>query len=58
MKNSFFLFLFLILGCNNYDLLIKEKGISILIEAKENIDIDPRGDKNPIIKMKIIGRWN
>ena len=42
---------------NNIDLCIKEEGIPILVEAKENIAIDPRGDKNPKTKMKIIGRW-
>lgn len=42
---------------NNIDLCIKEKGIPILVEAKEKIAIDPRGDKNPNTKIKIIGRW-
>jgi len=42
---------------NNIDLCIKEKGIPILVEAKENIAIDPRDDKNPSTKMKVIGRW-
>lgn len=42
---------------NNIDLCIKEKGIPIFVEAKENIAIDPRGDKNSKIKMKVIGRW-
>ncbi len=42
---------------NNIDLCIKETGIPILVEAKENIAIDPRGDKNSNTKMKVIGRW-
>lgn len=42
---------------NNIDLCIKEKGIPILVETREKIAIDPRGDKNPYTKMKIIGRW-
>ena len=42
---------------NNIDLCIKEKGIPILVEAKENIAIDPRDDKNSNTKMKVIGRW-
>lgn len=42
---------------NNIDLCIKEKGIPILVEAKEKIAIDPRDDKNPSTKIKVIGRW-
>ena len=42
---------------NNIDLCIKEQGIPILVEVKENIAIDPRDDKNPSTKMKVIGRW-
>lgn len=42
---------------NNIDLCIKENGIPILVEVKENIAIDPRGDKNSKNKMNIIGRW-
>ena len=42
---------------NNIDLCIIEKGIPILVEAKENIAIDPRDDKNSNTKMKVIGRW-
>ena len=42
---------------NNIDLCIKEKGIPILVEAKENIAIDPKGDKNFKTKIKVIGRW-
>ena len=41
---------------NNIDLCIKEKGRPIIVEANQNIAIDPRGDKNPYTKMKIIGR--
>ena len=41
---------------NNIDLCIREKGRPIIVEAKQNIAIDPRGDKNPYTKMKIIGR--
>jgi hypothetical protein len=40
-----FIFLFLIVGCKNIDLCIKENGILVLVMAKENIAIDPRGDK-------------
>ena len=42
---------------NNIDLCIKEKGTPILVEAKEGIAIDPRGDKNPYTKINVIGRW-
>jgi hypothetical protein len=34
------------LGFKNIDLCIKENGIPVSVEAKENIAIDPRGDKN------------
>lgn len=42
---------------NNIDLCIKEKGRPIYVEATENIAIDPRGDKNPFTKIKVLGRW-
>ena len=42
---------------NNIDLCIKEPGIPILVEVKENIGIDPRGDKNPATKTKVVSRW-
>ena len=42
---------------NNIDLCIKEKGLPIRVEVKENIAIDPRGDKNPLTKINILGRW-
>ena len=42
---------------NNIDLCIKEKGLPIRVEVKENIAIDPRGAKNPSTKINILGRW-
>lgn len=42
---------------NNIDLCIKEKGLPIRVEVKENIVIDPRGDKNPSTKINILGWW-
>ncbi len=42
---------------NNIDLCIKEPGIPIRVKVKGNIAIDPRGDKNPITKAKVISRW-
>jgi hypothetical protein len=42
---------------NNIDLCIKENGVPILVEAKENIAIDPNNDKNPFTEINILGRW-
>ena len=42
---------------NNIDLCIKEPGMPILVKVKENIGIDPRGDKNPATKTKVVSRW-
>lgn len=42
---------------NNIDLCLKESGIPILVSVKENVAIDPRGDKNPETKLKVMSRW-
>lgn len=42
---------------NNIDLCLKESGIPIFVHVKENIAIDPRGDKNPETKTKVVNRW-
>ena len=42
---------------NNLDLCLKESGIPILVEADAGIAIDPRGDVNPVTRMKVISRW-
>lgn len=42
---------------NNIDLCIKENGTPIMVEAKANIAIDPRNDKNSYTKASITGRW-
>lgn len=42
---------------NNIDLCLKESGIPILVNVKENVAIDPRGDKNPETKLKVLNRW-
>ena len=42
---------------NNLDLCLKEKGIPILVEAKENIAIDPRDDPNPQTRREVLSRW-
>ena len=42
---------------NNIDLCLKEEGIPILVQVKENVAIDPRGDKNPNTRSEIISRW-
>jgi hypothetical protein len=42
---------------NNIDLCLKQTGIPILVDANENIAIDPNGDKNPKTKIEILSRW-
>ena len=42
---------------NNIDLCLKESGVPIKLEVKENIAIDPRDDKNPKTEIKILSRW-
>ncbi|MCP4751470.1 MAG: hypothetical protein GY866_11290 [Proteobacteria bacterium] len=42
---------------NNIDLCLKESGVPILVKVKDNIAIDPRGDKNPVTNAKVISRW-
>lgn len=42
---------------NNIDLCLKQSGIPILVEVNENIAIDPRDDKNPKTKVKVVSRW-
>jgi hypothetical protein len=42
---------------NNIDLCFKQASIPILLEVKENITIDPRYDKNPKTKVKVVSRW-
>lgn len=42
---------------NNIDLCIKESGIPILVQVKENIAIDPNNDKNPRTETKVLSRW-
>ena len=42
---------------NNIDLCLKEDGIPISLEVKENTAIDPRDDKNPKTQIKVVSRW-
>lgn len=42
---------------NNIDLCLKESGIPISVKVKENVAIDPRGDKNPETEVKVVSRW-
>jgi len=42
---------------NNIDLCLKQSGVPILVEVKEDIAIDPRNDKNPKTKVKVVSRW-
>ena len=42
---------------NNIDLCLKQSGIPILVEVKENIAIDPNDDKNPKTAVKVVKRW-
>lgn len=42
---------------NNIDLCLKQSGIPISVEVRENIAIDPRDDKNPKTKVKVVSRW-
>lgn len=42
---------------NNIDLCLKEDGIPIRLEVKENTAIDPRDDKNPKTQIKVVSRW-
>ncbi|MGI9532992.1 hypothetical protein [Lutimonas sp.] len=42
---------------NNIDVCLKESGIPILVNVNENVAIDPRGDKNPVTKVKVVSRW-
>jgi len=42
---------------NNIDLCLKQAGIPILVEVKENIAIDPNNDKNPKTQVKVLSRW-
>ncbi len=42
---------------NNIDLCLKESGTPIKVVVKENIAIDPRGDKNPKTEVKVVSRW-
>lgn len=42
---------------NNIDLCLKQKGIPILVEANENIAIDPNNDKNPKTQIEVVSRW-
>jgi len=42
---------------NNIDLCLKQSGTPILVEAKENIAIDPNNDKNPKTQIKVVSRW-
>ncbi|MEM8847513.1 MAG: hypothetical protein AAGD17_10460 [Bacteroidota bacterium] len=42
---------------NNIDLCLRESGIPLLLKVKENITIDPRGDKNPKTEITIKSRW-
>jgi len=42
---------------NNIDLCLKQAGIPILVEVKENIAIDPNDDKNPKTQVKVLSRW-
>ena len=44
-------------GDNNTDLCLKESGIPIKLEVKENTAIDPRDDKNPLTEIEIVSRW-
>lgn len=42
---------------NNVDLCLKKSGIPIDVQVKENVTMDPRDDKNPETKAKILNRW-
>ncbi len=42
---------------NNIDLCLKASGIPIFVDVNENIAIDPRGDKNPKARIKVVSRW-
>jgi hypothetical protein len=42
---------------NNIDLCLKQSGIPILVQANENIAIDPNDDKNPKTQVKVVSRW-
>lgn len=42
---------------NNIDLCLKESGIPILVQANENIAIDPNDDKNPKTEVQVVSRW-
>jgi hypothetical protein len=42
---------------NNIDLCIKQTGIPIFLEVKENVAIDPNNDKNPKTEIEVVNRW-
>ncbi|MDX2130335.1 MAG: hypothetical protein SFU91_14970 [Chloroherpetonaceae bacterium] len=42
---------------NNIDLCLKQMGIPILIQVKENTAIGPNDDKNPKTQIEIKSRW-
>ncbi|MEO0470605.1 MAG: hypothetical protein AAF206_13350 [Bacteroidota bacterium] len=42
---------------NNIDLCLKEAGIPILVQANQNIAIDPNDDANPATEVAVVSRW-